>query len=107
MAYARAIWTYDSTTHTFDEWQDAVSVFANPSGEAPRIARSMLPYLEQWQQLALHRGSATVTNITASSTPELRALERDPRAPPAGTVFWSTDNRRASSTGNHRQRPAR
>jgi hypothetical protein len=81
MAYARAIWTYDSTTHTFDEWRDAVSVFADPSGEAPRIARSMLPYVEQWQQLALHRGSATVTNITATATPELRALERDPRAP--------------------------
>jgi hypothetical protein len=81
MAYARAIWTYDSTIHTFDEWRDAVSVFADPSGEAPRIARSMLPYLEQWQQLALHRGSAAVTNITATSSPELRALERDPRAP--------------------------
>jgi hypothetical protein len=82
-AYARAIWTYDTTLHSFWTWQDAVSVFADPMDppDGPRIAKSMLPYSEQFQQLELHKGKASVSDITAVVTPELKALEKDPRAP--------------------------
>jgi hypothetical protein len=83
IAYGRAIWTYNTSVHGYYEWRDAVSVFADPTDppEGPRIARSMLPYAEQWEQLKLHNGRADVTSITADSTPELKALARDPRAP--------------------------
>ncbi|TDO30206.1 hypothetical protein EV643_1395 [Kribbella sp. VKM Ac-2527] len=83
LAYSRAIWTYNTSVHGYYEWRDAVSVFADPTDppEGPRIARSMLPYAEQWEQLKLHNGRAEVTSITADSTPELKVLERDPRAP--------------------------
>src|SRR4051812_21954701 len=29
-AFGTTIWTYDSTVHTYAQWQDAVTVFANP-----------------------------------------------------------------------------
>lgn len=83
IAYARAIWTYDTQLHTFWAWRDAVSVFADPADppDGPRVARSMLPLSEQFHQLALHHGKASVSDITAEVTPELAALEKDLRAP--------------------------
>ena len=81
IAFGRAIWTYNTNVHGFSDWQDAVSAFADPMGESPRIAQSMLPYFSQWQQLELHKAEATVTEVTAVSTPELQALEHDSKAP--------------------------
>jgi hypothetical protein len=81
IAFGRAIWTYDTSIHSFSDWQNAVSAFADPMGEGPRIARSMLPYFAQWQQLELHKAKASVTDVTADSTPQLQALEHDPKAP--------------------------
>lgn len=83
IAYARAIWSYDTSLHTFWAWRDAVSVFAHPTDppDGPRVARSMMPLYEQYRQLELHQGKASVSDITAEVTPELAALEKDPRAP--------------------------
>jgi hypothetical protein len=82
-AFARAIWTYDTSIHSFWDWRDAVSVFADPTDppEGPRVARSLLPYAEQFEQLQLHDAKASVSDLTAAVTPELKAMERDPRAP--------------------------
>ncbi|HET6298217.1 MAG TPA: hypothetical protein VFG33_32875 [Kribbella sp.] len=81
MAFGRAIWTYDTTVHSFIDWQDAVGAFADPMSQAARVAQSMLPYLSQWEQLEIHKAKATVTDVIADSTPELRALENNPKAP--------------------------
>ncbi|TCN28610.1 hypothetical protein EV644_14524 [Kribbella orskensis] len=83
IAYARAIWTYDTSIHSFWDWRDAVSVFADPTDppEGPRVARSLLPYPEQFEQLQLHDAKASVSDLTADVTSELKAMEKDPRAP--------------------------
>jgi hypothetical protein len=81
VAYAQAIWTYDTTRHGLADWQDAVSVFADPNGAAPQVAKSLLPLWGQWNQLDLHKASATVTDITAETTPQLAALEHKPGTP--------------------------
>jgi hypothetical protein len=83
IAFGTAIWTYDSTVHSYFDWQDAVTAFANPleSPDAGRVARSMLPYATQWEDLKVHDARATVRDVTAATTPELVALARDPRAP--------------------------
>jgi hypothetical protein len=82
LAYATAIWTYDTAVHDYYTWRDAVSVFADPmDNDAARVARSLLPYSEQFSQLKLHGAKATVSTLTAEVTPELKALEHDPRAP--------------------------
>ena len=81
IAYAQAIWTYDTTRHSLTDWQDAVSVFADPNGAAPQVAKSLLPLWGEWSQLDLHKASATVTNITAETTPQLAALEHKPGTP--------------------------
>ncbi|MGW6197018.1 hypothetical protein ACWF0M_12805 [Kribbella sp. NPDC055110] len=82
-AFGTTIWTYDSTIHTYAQWQDAVTVFANPleTPDAGRVARSMLPYESQWEQLKVHNARAAVRDVTAAATSELQALARDPRAP--------------------------
>jgi hypothetical protein len=80
-AFGRAIWTYDTTVHGYFDWENAVSAFADPMGQGPRIAKSMLPYFSQWQQLELHTAKGSVAEVTAVSTPALRALEHNPRAP--------------------------
>ncbi|WP_328522670.1 hypothetical protein [Kribbella sp. NBC_00359] len=83
IAFGTTIWTYDSTVHSYADWQDAVTAFANPleSPDAGRIARSMLPYASQWEDLKVHDARATARDVTAATTPELQALGRDPRAP--------------------------
>jgi hypothetical protein len=81
IAFGRAIWTYDTNVHDFYDWQDAVSAFADPMGDGPRIAKSMLPYFAQWEQLKLHHAKAVVADVTAEVTPELQALEHSPKAP--------------------------
>ncbi|WBQ04407.1 hypothetical protein [Kribbella sp. CA-293567] len=87
IGYARAIWTYDTAKHNFDDWQDAVSVFADPVGEGPRIARSLLPLLPEWQQLELHHARASVDYITAEITPEMKQLQQSAAAPEGWTGF--------------------
>ncbi|WP_329484241.1 hypothetical protein OG555_19015 [Kribbella sp. NBC_01484] len=83
IAFGTAIWTYDSSVHGYFDWQDAVTAFANPleSPDAGRVARSMLPYATQWEDLKVHEARASVLDVTAATTPELVALARDPRAP--------------------------
>jgi hypothetical protein len=83
VAFGTAIWTYDSTAHSYFDWQDAVTAFANPleSPEAGRVARSMLPGATQREELKVHDAHAIVRSVTAATTPELQALARDPRAP--------------------------
>ncbi|TDO51530.1 hypothetical protein EV643_103269 [Kribbella sp. VKM Ac-2527] len=80
IAYARAIWTYDTTRHSFYDWEDAVSVYADPTGAAPRVAKSLLPRWSEWKQLELHKAHASVDGITAETTPELEAMAREPGA---------------------------
>jgi len=87
IGYARAIWTYDTAKHGFDDWQNAVSVFADPAGEGPRIARSLLPLFPEWQQLELHNARATVDGITAEITPEMVRLQHSATAPKGWTGF--------------------
>jgi hypothetical protein len=83
IAYGTAIWTYDTAVDSYFDWQDAVTAFANPleSPDAGRVARSMLPYTTQWEELKVHNARATARDVTAATTPELEALQRDPRAP--------------------------
>ncbi|GAA3598381.1 hypothetical protein [Kribbella ginsengisoli] len=82
LAYATAVWTYDTAAHDYYTWRDAVSVFADPmDSAAARIARTLLPYEEQFRQLKLHGAKASVSSPTADVTPQLKALEHDPRAP--------------------------
>ncbi|MFI7067092.1 hypothetical protein ACIBL3_39265 [Kribbella sp. NPDC050124] len=83
VAFGTTIWTYDSTVHSYAQWQDAVTAFANPleAPDAGRVARSMLPYAGQWEELKVHDARASVRDVTAATTPELQALGRDPRAP--------------------------
>lgn len=82
LAYAAAVWTYDTAVHDYDTWRDAVSVFADPMDSAAgRIARALLPYEEQFKQLKLHGAKASVSSPTADVTPQLKALEHDQRAP--------------------------
>jgi len=76
IAYARAIWTYDTTQHSFFDWEDAVSVYADPTGAGPRVAKSLLPRWSEWKQLELHKARASVDGITAGTTTELVALGR-------------------------------
>ncbi|MEV0792656.1 hypothetical protein [Kribbella sp. NPDC050459] len=83
VAFATALWTYDTAVHTYAQWQAAISAFANPpeTSDAGRVARSMLPYPSQWEDLKLHKAQARVRDVTAATTTELEALARDPRAP--------------------------
>jgi hypothetical protein len=87
IGYARAIWTYDTAKHEYDDWRDAVSVFADPTGEGPRIASSLLLLSTEWQQLKLHHASATVDQITAEITPEMKSLKQSSSAPKGWTGF--------------------
>jgi hypothetical protein len=83
IAFGTTIWTYDSAAHSYVQWQDAVTAYANPleSPEGGRVARSMLPYASQWEELRVHNAHASTRDVTAGTTPELDALARDPRAP--------------------------
>ena len=83
VAFGTAIWTYDSNVHSYLDWQDAVTAFADPleSPAAGSVARSLLPYATQWEDLKVHDARATVRDVTAVTTPQLVALARDPRAP--------------------------
>ncbi|MEU4295337.1 hypothetical protein AB0E63_44560 [Kribbella sp. NPDC026596] len=83
VAFATTIWTYDSRAQSYAQWQNAAASFAD-SLEAPdagEVARSMLPYASQWEDMKAHEAHASVTDVTAVTTPELQALARDPRAP--------------------------
>jgi hypothetical protein len=102
IAYARAIWTYDSTRHSYVDWQNAVSVFADPTSAAPQVAKSLLPQWAEWDQLQLHEARATVGTVTAEVTPELEAMINRSEAPKGWhayvvhgkqTVVMDTDTR--------------
>ncbi|MFC0627455.1 hypothetical protein [Kribbella deserti] len=106
-AFARAIWTYDTTLHTWAEWREAVSAFAAPlappaSGE---VARSMLPLWPQWEETVRRGGRARVRSVRAVVTPELAALRRDQRAPLGWNGFWVTGDVVTAAEG--REYPAR
>ncbi|TCC26806.1 hypothetical protein E0H58_01970 [Kribbella speibonae] len=81
IAYARAIWTYDTTRHNYVDWQNAVSVFADPTSAAPQVAKSLLPQWPEWDQLQSHQARAVVRGITAQLTPELEAMIKRGQAP--------------------------
>ncbi|TCO41021.1 hypothetical protein EV646_116112 [Kribbella antiqua] len=87
IAYARAIWTYDTSVHSYFEWQDAVSVFADPTGDSPRVAKSLLPMWSEWKQLELHKARASVESVTAETTPELTAMQHNGQAPNGWTGY--------------------
>ncbi|WP_329000900.1 hypothetical protein OHA18_41525 [Kribbella sp. NBC_00709] len=102
IAYARAIWTYDTRQHSYVDWQNAVSVYADPSSAAPQVAKSLLPQWADWDQLQLHKARATVGTVTAEITPELEAMVNRSQAPKGWhayvvhgkqTVVMDTDTR--------------
>lgn len=71
IAFARAIWTYDASKHNYTDWVNGISMFADAASSSETVARSMLPGPGEWQQLNLEKARATVTDITAETTPEL------------------------------------
>jgi hypothetical protein len=92
VAYARAIWTYDTTLHSYVDWQNAVSVFADPTSAAPEVARSLLPLWAEWDQLRLHQARASVNGIEAEVTPQLQAMANNASAPKGWHAFVVTGN---------------
>lgn len=89
-AFARAIWTYDTATHTWEQWRQAVDAFADPSAlpAVGEVARSMLPLWQQWEETVRRGGRGGVVTVKAVVTPELDALSRDPRAPAGWHGYW-------------------
>ncbi|WP_344215765.1 hypothetical protein [Kribbella sancticallisti] len=87
IAYARAIWTYDTTRHSYTDWQNAVSVYADPSSVAPQVATSLLPQWAEWEQLQQHKAHATTTAVTLEVTPELNAMPHRGQAPPGWHAY--------------------
>ncbi|GAA2811648.1 hypothetical protein GCM10010522_31790 [Kribbella solani] len=81
IAYARAIWTYDTTRHSYVDWQNAVTVFADPASAAPQVAKSLLPQWPEWDQLQSYKARAIATSITAEITPDLAAMVNRSQAP--------------------------
>lgn len=81
IAYARAIWTYDTSRHSYVDWQNAVSVFADPTSAAPQVAMSLLPQWAEWEELQSHKARAVVRGIRAEVTPELQAMINRGQAP--------------------------
>ncbi|TCC52124.1 hypothetical protein E0H73_40005 [Kribbella pittospori] len=81
VAYARAIWTYDTGRHDLTDWQDAVSLFADPTGAAPQVAKSLLPSWSEWDQLELRKAHASASDVTAGTTPQLEKLQHVEYAP--------------------------
>ncbi|WP_432877462.1 hypothetical protein ACQPYH_28770 [Kribbella sp. CA-245084] len=81
IAYARAIWTYDTTRHSYVDWQNAVSVFAVPTGAAPQVAKSLLPTWAEWNELEQRKARASIGGITAEITPDLAAMVNRGQAP--------------------------
>lgn len=83
IAFGTTIWTYNTVAHSYAQWENVVSSFADAL-EAPgsaAVARSMLPYASQWEELKAHGAQASVREVTATTTPKLQALARDARAP--------------------------
>jgi hypothetical protein len=91
-AFAAAIWTYDSRTATYEQWQAAVVRFTDPAGPvaSAEVARGMLPLWEQWDALARQGARARSTALVVSVPPEMAALRRDPRAPVGWHGFMVT-----------------
>jgi len=81
IAYARTIWTYDTTRHSYVDWQNAASVYADPASVAPQVAKSLLPQWAEWEQLQQHKAHAVVGGVTAEVTPELEAMTKGGQAP--------------------------
>lgn len=72
--FARAIWTYDASKHSYVDWENAVSMFPDAGGSGGAIARSLLPGLAEWRQLVLQKARANALEINAETTPELDKL---------------------------------
>ncbi|TCC36487.1 hypothetical protein [Kribbella speibonae] len=81
IAYARAIWTYDTAEHSYVDWQNAVGLFADPTSAALQVAKSLLPQWTEWDQLQSREARAVVGGITAEVTPELQAMVNRSQAP--------------------------
>ncbi|MEV6273340.1 hypothetical protein AB0L64_39655 [Kribbella sp. NPDC051936] len=81
IAYAQAIWTYDTSLHGYADWQQAVSAFADPASTSPQVARSLLPQRTEWDQLESQKARAVVNGVTAQVTPELEAMATNGRVP--------------------------
>ncbi|TDC16403.1 hypothetical protein [Kribbella albertanoniae] len=73
--FARAIWTYDASKHSYSDWVGGINMFAGAASTSAEVARSMLPGPGEWQQLEAWEARATVTDITAETTPELAKLK--------------------------------
>ncbi|MGY4769789.1 hypothetical protein ACXC9Q_22955 (plasmid) [Kribbella sp. CWNU-51] len=87
IAYARAIWTYDTSRHSLEDWQGAVSGYADPTGAAPTVAMSLLPLMPEWGQLEQRKAYAAVTDLAAETTPALKQLEESDDAPHGWHAF--------------------
>ncbi|MFF1819752.1 hypothetical protein ACFVWG_20800 [Kribbella sp. NPDC058245] len=77
IAFARAIWTYDASRHSYSDWVGGINMFAGATSTSGEVARSMLPGLGEWQQLEAWKARATVADITAETTPELSKLKEN------------------------------
>jgi hypothetical protein len=102
IAYGRAIWTYNTMQQDYNDWQVAVSSFADQSTAAPRIATSMLPQWPEYSDLQRHKARASVDTLSAEVTPELKAMAYNDQVPKVWhayvvhgeqTVITDTDTR--------------
>ncbi len=75
IAFARAIWTYDASKHSYSDWENAISMFPSTEASAAAVARSMLPGTAEWRQLVLQRARAHALEISAATTPDLEKLK--------------------------------
>ncbi|TDC35548.1 hypothetical protein [Kribbella albertanoniae] len=87
MAFARAIWTYDASRHSYSDWVGGINMFAGAASTSGEVARSMLPGPGEWQQLEAWKARATVTDITAETTPELAKLKENRGLPPGWQAY--------------------
>ncbi len=87
IAFARAIWTYDTSRHTYFDWQDAVSQYSDPDGASAFVARSLLPSLTEWNAMTPHQARATVAAIFAQTTPELEKTKAQREIPAGWQAF--------------------
>ncbi|MFI5735005.1 hypothetical protein ACIA49_33140 [Kribbella sp. NPDC051587] len=85
IAFAQALWTYDTSKHSYSDWETAISMF--PGTEAAAVARSMLPGAAEWRQLVLQRARAHALEISAATTPELEKLKAMHGLPPGFQAY--------------------
>ncbi|GAA1713363.1 hypothetical protein GCM10009745_72090 [Kribbella yunnanensis] len=87
MAFAQAIWTYDASKHSYADWGGGINMFAGAASPSAEVARSMLPGPGEWQQLEAWKARATVSDVTAETTPELAKLKENHGLPPGWQAY--------------------